>query len=105
MKASQILSRRTERKVDFRPDPEDEKSPDAQLRRLASLLKASYIGPDNDLQDTALDQWREYLYRKIFTGTSHAEFLDVNKNDPAHIDWAIAVHEVEAENFRSQKRV
>ena len=103
MKASQILSRRTQREVDFRPDTEPN-SPDAQLRRLASLLKESYIGPNNDLDDEALEHWREYLYRKIFTGTSHDEYLAINKTDPAHIDWQISIHEVEAENFRNRSK-
>lgn len=98
MKASVILSRRSERAVDFRPD-KDESSPHAQLRRLKTLLGDNY-SPIEDLNDEAIDYYREYLYRKIFTGTSHDEY----EGTPADVvDWLIAVHEVESEYFRSQR--
>ena len=103
MKASQILSRRTARRVDFRPDA-DQDSPHAQLRRLASLLGDRFSGPE-DLDDESLDHYREYIYRKIFTGTTHEQFVELDESDPTHIDWAIATHEVESENFRNSKRV
>lgn len=105
MNNSQLISRRnTERKVDFRPDP-DPSSPFAQLRRLSTFMKQEVPGPD-DIEgcDAALDALREYTYRKIFTGTTHDEFLHVDATDPAHIDWAIATHLVESDHFQSRKQ-
>jgi hypothetical protein len=102
MKASQIISRRFGSVVDFRPDA-DAKSPHSQLRRLMSLLQDRFSSGE-DLEDEALRHYQEYLYRKIFTGTSHDEYLQLLETDPAHIEWAIAVHETEAEHFRNQRR-
>ena len=98
MKASQILSRRAGAVVDFRPDA-DPKSPYGQLRRLASLLAGSELKAD-DIDDSLLDWHLEYVYRKIFTGTTHEDYL---ATDPEVVEWLVAVHEIEAEAFRSKK--
>ncbi len=103
-----LFSRRdTDRKVDFRPDMEPG-SPDEQARRLSRYLdpNASHtFGADNltDCPD-ALDALREYQYRKIFGGTSHEDFLALDKTDAEHIDWAIRVHEIASDTFNKQKR-
>jgi hypothetical protein len=104
MRHFQLFSRRdTESKVDFRPDV-DPDSPFAQLRRLAVHLSntdasASDITDCND----ALNYLREYTYRKIFTGTSHEDFVRLDKSSPEVIDWLIAVHETESAHFQSTK--
>ena len=105
MKPHQILSRcDTERKVDFRPDAEPS-SPFAQLRRLSSLLSDHYLGPDDVTDcDEALTFFRELLYRKIFTGTSHEEFLATDTAFPEAIDWLIAVHAVDAAAYQSKRK-
>jgi len=104
MNHSQLFSRRAEAKVDFRPDPEP-RSPFSQLRRLSAYLR-SEVAPAEDLTDCpeALDYLREYTYRKIFTGTSHEDFLDLDRNYPKAVDWLIAVHQVETANFRSTRK-
>ena len=105
----QLFSRRNNtRRVDFRPDePGNTESPASQLRRLRSYLSDDSIQPKQDLQgcDDAVEALIEYSYRKIFTGTSHAEYKDLQKNCPEHIDWQIAIHETESERFRNAKRV
>lgn len=104
MRHFQLFSRRdTERKVDFRPDV-DANSPFAQLRRLAVHLSNADASA-NDINDCtdALNYLREYTYRKIFTGTSHEEFIKLDKSDPKVIDWLIAVHETESAHFQSTK--
>ena len=105
MQLHQLFSRRNaSRKVDFRPDDRGPESPFLQLRRLRSYMSDDNMtGDDLEGCDDAIKALREYTYRKIFTGTSHAEFLDIEKNDPMHIDWSIAAHETEADRFRSQK--
>ena len=105
MKSFQLTSRRsTSAKVDFRPAA-DAASPFAELRRLSRALSDESPGPDDldDLSD-ALDAYREYLYRKIFTGTSHDDFMRLDKSDPKRIDWLLAVASVDAEHFRSSKK-
>jgi len=109
MKLSALFSRRdTDAKVDFRPDM-DEKSPDGQARRLSVYLGADGRGvvlSAGDIDDCtdALAALREYSYRKIFTGTTHDEFLALDESDPQHIDWAIRIHEIESERFKSSRR-
>ena len=103
MDSTQILTRRPGATVDFSASAKPG-TPSAQLRHLAGLLQASAIGPD-EIQgcDEALAWYREFLYRKIFTGTSHDEFVNLNKTAPEAIDWLIAVHGVDAENYRRRK--
>ena len=106
MQSYQILSRRnSERRVNFGPAPDDASSPDVQLRRLSSLLNEHYLGSDN-IQgcDRVLDAYRELTYRKIFTGTTHEQFLATDKDDPEAIDWLIAVHAIDAEHFQSKRK-
>lgn len=108
MQLHMLFSRRNDpRRVDFRPDSLEPTAPASQLRRLRRYLDNDHALDGDDLTgcDDAIKALREYSYRKIFTGTSHAEFLDIDKHDPAHIDWQIAAHEHETERFRSQKRV
>jgi len=103
MNNAQLFSRRTGAAVDFRPSLEPD-SPFAQLRRLEAHLQAP-VPPADDLADCpdALNYLREYTYRKVFTGTTHEEFVALDQTDPAAIDWLIAVHQVESANFRSRK--
>ena len=103
MEKFKLFSRRTDATVDFRPD-EDRGSPSKQLRRLLTYLTTN-IAEADDITDCpdALNYLREYTYRKIFTGTSHKEFVELDSKDPAAIDWLIAVHETESSNFRRQK--
>jgi hypothetical protein len=104
MNNSQLFSRRVDAAVDFRPDPAPS-SPFAQMRRLKAHLEAN-IPPADDLTDCpeALDYLREYTYRKIFTGTSHEQFVELDRTSPEAIDWLIAVHEAESANHRSRKQ-
>ena len=104
MKSFQLFSRRsTSRKVDFRPDPEPS-SPFSQLRRLSVHLSQTDAGAD-DITDcpAALNYLREYTYRKIFTGTTHDDFVRLDRDEPEVIDWLIAVHEAETQHFRQSK--
>jgi hypothetical protein len=105
MNSTQILSRRESgRKVDFRVDPSPG-SPYDQLRRLGSLLGQQDTGPDEiENCDEALIAYREYCYRKIYTSTTHAQFLEIDALDPASIDWAIAIHAVDAENYKNNRK-
>lgn len=99
-----LLSRRNvepDEKTDFRPDDPGGMSPFAQLRRLAAY-RAKDISTAENIADCpeALDALREYTYRKIFTGTSHDEFLALPAD---HVDWAIAVHETESTYFQNRR--
>lgn len=104
MNHTQLFSRRPAAKVDFRPDP-TEGSPFAQMRSLTKHLQSS-VAPAEDLTDCseALNYLREYTYRKIFTGTSHADFVELDRESPEAIDWLIAVHQVETAVFRSNRK-
>jgi hypothetical protein len=51
----------------------------------------------------ALNYLREYTYRKVFTGTTHDDFVTLDAESPEVIDWLVAVHEVEAANFQNRK--
>ena len=105
MQLHQLFSRRNAtRKVDFRPDDHGPESPFSQLRRLRSYLNDDTLKPKDDLTgcDDAVNALREYSYRKIFTGTTHEEYLDT---DPEVVEWLVAGHEVESEHFRNSKRV
>lgn len=107
MNNSILFSRRaTAGKVDFRPNREPG-SPSEQARRLESYLAANepHIFSDDDLTDCpdALNALREYQYRKIFTGTSHDDFQQLDVRDPEHIDWAIRVHEIESANHQATR--
>lgn len=104
MNNAQLFSRRNSAAVDFRPDP-DPKSPFSQLRRLAQHLQAD-VPPAGDITDCpdALNYLREYTYRKVFTGTSHEDFVRLDSESPEAIDWLIAVHSVESAVHRSRKQ-
>ena len=105
MRNFQLFSRRdTEHKVDFRPDAAPE-SPFMQLRRLAAHL-AMVDAKADDITDCtdALNYLREYTYRKIFTGTSHNDFVELDNNQPEVIDWLIAVHEAETQHFQTKNK-
>ena len=103
MNHSALFSRRPDAAVDFRPDLA-EGSPSAQMRRLKAYLEQETPG-GADIEDCpdALDYLREYTYRKIFTGTTHAEYLELDKTDPKAIDFLIAVHEAESSAFQTRK--
>jgi len=105
MENSSLFSRRghARRKVDFRPDA-DPKSPFAQLRRLSVYLQES-VPPQDDITDCpdALDALREYSYRKIFTGTSHEDFVRLDQTDPEAIDWLVAIHEAETSAHNARR--
>lgn len=105
MNYSILYSRRAESTVDFSPSLE-KGSPDDQARRLFGYLRqdTGHVFKDEDITDCpeALNALREYQYRKIFGGTSHAEFLELDATDPKHIDWAIRVHEIETEVHKSK---
>ena len=107
MKNFQILSRRNvgdKEKVDFRPDHPSGDSPFAQLRRLSRVLaqETAHV-EDFTGMDEALSAWREYLYRKVFSGTTHNDFVALNEENPQLIDWLIAVATIDADAFRSLK--
>lgn len=101
---SALFSRRSKAPVDFRPaDPAGE-SPFAQLGRLSVYLRGAPIGePPIDDCGPALDYLREYTYRKVFTNTTHEQFVALDESDPTAIDWLIAVHGAESEAFQSRK--
>ena len=104
MKNFQIFSRRTGA-VDFRPDDPAGDSPYAQLRRLSTYLQ-THIAPVEDITDCddALFYYREYCYRKLFTGTSHEEFIKLDEASPDAVDWLIAVHNTESDIFRANQK-
>jgi hypothetical protein len=105
LNSTQILSRRSDdRKVNFAPDTA-RGSPYDQLRRLSALLKANTLGPDDitDCED-AINAWRELLYRKIFTGTSHEQYVRLDETEPEAIDWLISVHSIDAEAYRNNRQ-
>ena len=103
MKSFQMLSRRrSPDKVDFSPADPGGSSPFAQLRRLAAFLKQE-SAPLDDFEgmDESMNAYREYLFRKIFTSTTHQEFLDT----PAEtVDWLIAVAAIDSEHFRNNRK-
>ena len=107
MRNTQLFSRRdVDRKVDFRPTDLDPQSPSTQLRRLQSHLSAApELATGDDILDCpdAMAYLREYAYRKIFTGTSHEDFLALDASDPEAIDWLIAVHEAESIAFQQSR--
>jgi len=101
---SALFSRRSNAAVDFRPDDPRGDSPFAQLGRLSAYLQGAPIGDDAITEcGPALDYLREYTYRKVFTGTSHEEYLALDKSDPDVIDWLVAVHGAETDAFQSRK--
>ena len=105
---SNLFSRRdTDRKVDFSPNME-RLSPSDQSRRLSAYLatdRPHIINANENITDCpdALDALREYQYRKIFTGTSHAEFLALDEECPQHIDWQIRIHEIASEHAPNRR--
>jgi hypothetical protein len=101
-----ILSRRNdERKVDFRVNPDAaETSPGVQLRRLSALLESRTLTPDDLECDDAIEAWREYLYRKIFTGTTHEQFVTLDRESPESIDWQIAVAGADTAAYKNNAR-
>jgi len=102
MQSFQILSRRrSDAKVDFRPDDPSGDSPFAQLRRFARALQANVM-PANDFDgmDDVLDAYEEFLFRKIFTGTTHQEYLDT---PPETRQWLIAIAATDNEVFRNKR--
>lgn len=102
----QILSRRNSKsKVDFKPDDPSGDSPFAQLRRLQRVLTAGVI-PEDDFQnmDEAIDSWREFTYRKVFSGTTHEEFVALDSTEPERIDWLLAVASVDNEVWQSKRK-
>ena len=108
MDYSDLFCRRaTDHKVDFRPDMAPG-SPDDQARRLSRYLDplSAHVFTEDNITDCpdALDALREYQYRKIHTGTSHDDFLALDKSDPEHVDWAIRIHEISTEMFNKTKR-
>ena len=104
MQNHQLFSRRTGA-VDFRPDDPGGKSPFAQLRRLSAHLKISVAQPEDITDcDDALYYYRYYCFRKLFTNTTHDEFVRLDKVSPEVIDWSLAVHSVASEAYQTQKR-
>ena len=104
MNLIQLWSRRkTERKIDFRPDADPE-SPYAQLRRLQRALELE-VPPKGDLEDVpdALDALREFTYRKVFSGSTHDDFVALDTTDPQRIDWLLAVAATYDEHFKGSK--
>ena len=105
---SHLFSRRdTDQKVDFAPDM-TRLSPSDQSRRLSEYLasdKPHIIDADSNITDCpdALNALREYSYRKLFTGTSHAEFVELDDRDPYHIDWQLRIHEIVSETFSNKR--
>ena len=105
MQLHTLFSRRKAARLDFRPDERGAGSPYSQLRRLRSYMAGDNLtGDDLTGCDDAVEALVEYSYRKIFTGTSHAEYLDLKKNCPEHIEWIVAIHEMESDRFRNAKK-
>lgn len=105
MQSYKLFSRRDDvERVDFRPDL-TEFSPSAQLGRLRVYLEQTTVNED-DIEDApeAIRYYREFLYRKIFGGTTHEEFLDTEENDPQAIDWLIAVSTISDEVYKSAQK-
>ncbi len=107
MQQHAILSRRNvepKEKTDFRPEDPSGTSPFAQLRRLSHVLSQN-VAPVEDYadMDDALSAYREYLYRKVFSGTTHEDFLKLDESEPQRIDWLLAVAQIDAENYRAQR--
>lgn len=101
----QLFSRRpSENGIDFRPANPAGDSPYAQLRRLSAYLKTD-LAEANDITDCteALSYLRELTYRKIFTGTTHEQFVQLDTNEPEAIDWLIAVHSVDQANHANRR--
>lgn len=97
-------SRPTESRADFRPDDPSGDSPYAQLRRLSHYLDANTAGPDDITDCTeAITYLRELTYRKIFTGTTHEQFVKLDTDEPEAIDWLIAVHAVDAQHHQTRR--
>lgn len=98
----QLFSRRENAPVDFRPDP-DPQSPSSQLRRLEVYLSKE-VPPSDDIADCpdALDALREFAYRKTFTGCTHEQFLETDKNHPEAIDWLLAVAFIETTAYKNK---
>lgn len=105
---STLFSRRpSARKVDFAPSL-DALSPSEQARRLAAYLasdKPHVINADEDITDCpdALNALREYSFRKLFTGTSHEDFIALDESDPEHVDWMLKIHEIVSETFTNKR--
>jgi hypothetical protein len=103
LKPHQILSRRrSESKVNFAPDNPRGNSPFAQLRRFAALLEQQ-SAPAEDFEDMeeVLSAYQEFLYRKIFTGVSHEDYLATPTDV---VQWLIAVSVVDNDAFRNSKK-
>jgi hypothetical protein len=101
---SALFSRRSQATVDFRPADPAGDSPFAQLLRLSAYLKGGAISSDSITDcGPALDYLREYTYRKVFTNTTHEQFVALDQSDPAAIDWLLAVHGAETDAFQSRK--
>lgn len=94
MKNLQLFSRRENAPVDFRPDPAPQ-SPASQLRRLEVYLSKD-LPPAADITDCpdALNAFREFTYRKTFTGCTHEQFIETDTHHPEAIDWLLAVAEL-----------
>ena len=88
--------------MNFAPDDPRGNSPFAQLRRFAALLEQQSV-PAEDFEgmDEVLAAYQEFLYRKIFTGVSHEEYLATPSNI---VQWLIAVSVVDNEVFRTSKK-
>lgn len=105
MDNTQIFSRRqSDQKVDFRPDLGKD-SPYGQLRRLSALLELELLPADDVTDcDEGISYLREYAYRKVFTGTTHEQFLATDAAFPEAVDWLLAVAVVDAEHYRNQQK-
>ena len=88
------------------PDNPSGDSPFAEIRRFQRVLTtSSELGPDNlKGMDSALDAWREFTYRKVFSGTTHEEFVALDSTDPERIDWLLAVASVDNEVWQSKRK-
>ena len=104
-----LLSRRNvddEVKTDFGPDHPEGTSPFAQLRRLRRVLASSTMPADNySGMDEALSAYREHIYRKVYSGTTHDEFVKLDQEDPQRIDWLLAVSVVDTEHYAALKEL
>lgn len=109
MNNSILFSRRqSDQKVDFAPSTVAG-SPSDQARRLSVYLAADkphVIDANENITDCpeALDALREYSYRKLFTGTSHDDFVALNESAPQHIDWMLRIHEIVSETFSNKRK-
>lgn len=104
LKPHSILYRQTE-PVDFRPDDPSGKSPYAQLWRLLHALTqpGDIDEAVADIDQATLDAYEELCYRKLFTGSTHEDFVRIKATDPERLARLIAVGAIDSEAYKQSR--